>query len=165
MFTLKSSAFENNGLMPEKYTIDGGKVSPPLEWENPPADTKSFALVVLDLDVPEQLGGFFLHWAVYDIPGQVREFQEGQNPPGSSHLPNTYAHWRMPDFANYGPPWPPDSAHRYEFTLYALDIASLSLSPNTTYQAFIGAIRAFTIESATLIGVYGPAKTPMPTGE
>lgn len=61
MLTLKSSAFENNGVMPEKYTIDGEKVSPPLEWENAPAGTKSFALIMLDLDVPVELGGFFLH--------------------------------------------------------------------------------------------------------
>ena len=165
MFSLKSSAFENNGLMPEKYTIDGDKVSPPLQWENPPADTKSFALIMLDLDVPEQLGGFFLHWAVYNIPAQVRELQEGQNPVGASHLLNTYARYGMPDFAKYGPPWPADKAHRYEFTLYALNIASLNSSANATYQAFIGAVQAFTIESVTLIGVYGPAKTPMPTGE
>lgn len=164
MFNLKSSAFENNGLMPEKYTIDGDKVSPPLEWENPPADTKSFALIMLDLDVPEQLGGFFLHWAVYNIPGDVREFQEGQNPAGSSYLSNTYATYRMPDFANYGPPWPPDAAHRYEFTLYALNVTSLDLPGDVTYEALMEAVQAHAIESVKLIGIYGPARTPMPTG-
>lgn len=100
---------------------------------------------------------------MYNISADVREFQESENPAGSSYLPNTYATYGMPDFSNYGPPWPADAAHRYEFTLYALDATNLGLPAD--YEALMVAILAHTIESATLIGVYGPALTPMPTGK
>ena len=45
-FTLKSPAFENNSLIPEKHTCDGEDISPGLEWFNPPKGTKSFVLIV-----------------------------------------------------------------------------------------------------------------------
>jgi phosphatidylethanolamine-binding protein (PEBP) family uncharacterized protein len=56
-FTMTSSAFKNNAAIPEKYSFNamgctGQNVSPPLEWKNPPAGTKSFALMVHDPDAP-----------------------------------------------------------------------------------------------------------------
>ncbi len=42
---VKSTAFEENGLIPRKYTCDGADVSPPLRWLKPPAGTKSIALM------------------------------------------------------------------------------------------------------------------------
>src|SRR5437588_12962117 len=47
-FSLKSSAFGQGDRVPDKYTPDGGDLSPPLEWSDPPAGTKSFALIVDD---------------------------------------------------------------------------------------------------------------------
>ena len=44
----------------------GGNVSPALEWRNPPAGTRSFALLMHDPDAPGAQG--FWHWVVYDIP-------------------------------------------------------------------------------------------------
>ncbi|MBA7619776.1 hypothetical protein ES703_27117 [subsurface metagenome] len=79
---LKSSAFENNGVIPKKYTIDGDKVSPPLVWSDLTPETKSYALLMEDLDVPEAMGGVFIHWMVYDIPEGVRAFEEGKLPEG-----------------------------------------------------------------------------------
>src|SRR5947208_1796625 len=45
---LTSSAFAEGAAIPEKYTGDDANVSPPLQWDEPPAETKSFALICDD---------------------------------------------------------------------------------------------------------------------
>lgn len=166
---LKSPVFNDNGRIPEKYTIDGEAVSPPLYWVKPPLPTRSFALLMDDIDVPKELGGVFRHWMVYDIPGHMRELKDGASPDkmpaGAKELPNTYTQFGMPKYSHYGPPWPPTPDHRYVFTLFALKVVHLGLAPDATYEQFMEAVQANTIEAAKLTGVYGPAKTPLPTGE
>jgi len=66
-FTLSSSAFQANERIPKKYTGDGEDVSPPLQWKNPPAGTKSFALICDDPDAPRPEP--WVHWVIYNIPG------------------------------------------------------------------------------------------------
>ena len=58
---LISSAFEAYDLMPERYTCDGYNISPPLSWSDPPASTRSFALICTDPDAPR---GPWYHWAI-----------------------------------------------------------------------------------------------------
>jgi phosphatidylethanolamine-binding protein (PEBP) family uncharacterized protein len=52
---VKSPAFENNKLIPSKYTCDGKDVSPPLKIEGIPEKTKSLALIMEDPDAPSGL--------------------------------------------------------------------------------------------------------------
>ena len=49
---LKSSAFEEEGMIPVKYTCDGENVSLPLTWSPGPDGTKSYALISDDPDAP-----------------------------------------------------------------------------------------------------------------
>src|ERR1035437_1634497 len=74
LLTLTSPTFKDNDIWPSKYACadpgppprPGENVSPPLAWSNPPANTKSLALIMQDPD-----GGFGLgsvHWVAYDIP-------------------------------------------------------------------------------------------------
>ena len=53
----------------------GENKSPALEWKNPPAGTKSFALMVHDPDAPT--GSGFWHWVVYNIPADATSLPEG----------------------------------------------------------------------------------------
>ena len=166
---LESPAFADGGLIPEKYTIDGEKVSPPLEWSNVPDGAKSLALVMVDYDVPPEYGGKFIHWMVYDIPVGTREFADGASPSGylptgTKEFPNAYSAFGRPELTRYGPPWPP-AAHRYQFTLYALSVEQLVLPPDTNQDKFVEIVKANSIATSnTLIGIYGPAKLPLPTG-
>jgi len=68
----------------------------------------------------------------------------------------------MPFPPGYFGPWPPDTAHRYVFTLYALKVDSLDISPTADYSEFVRKVVPQTIASTTLIGIYGPAKNPLP---
>ena len=87
-----------------------------LQWSEPPAGTRSFALIVDDPDAP---GGTFRHWGAYDIPASARslggEFAQAVNDFGKP---------------GYGGPCPPrgHGPHRYRFKLLALDVDELNLS-------------------------------------
>ena len=52
--TVTSSAFKEGGMIPSKYTCDGDEISPPLDWSDVPAATKSLALISDDPDAPIQ---------------------------------------------------------------------------------------------------------------
>jgi Raf kinase inhibitor-like YbhB/YbcL family protein len=113
----------NQGAIPAKYTREGADVSPPLAWSDPPAGTKSFALVVDDPDAPDPAAPkrVWVHWVVYDLPAGTRELPENAArrslPPGSHAGTND---WQRP---GYGGPCPPIGRHRYFHKLYALDVA------------------------------------------
>jgi len=139
---LKSSDFENNGPIPSKFTCDGEDVSPQLSWEDVPDDAKSFALSVTDPDAP---GGEFIHWLVYNIPREVRSFEQASVPEGVKQVENDFGR------REYGGPCPPSGTHRYIFSLYALDTSE---PKGITKRSFFDTVGNRTIAKAQLIGVY-----------
>lgn len=72
--TLTSSAFEQGGAIPAKYTGEAEDVSPVLEWSDAPDGTRSFAIICHDPDAPLIKPGTygFVHWVLYGIPGEIR---------------------------------------------------------------------------------------------
>ena len=86
-FRLRSSAFEQGGEIPRRYTCEGEDVSPPLAWSDPPAGTRSFALIVVDPDVPDPKAPqrAWIHWIVYDLPADGQALDEGA---GAGALPH-----------------------------------------------------------------------------
>src|SRR5262249_31933516 len=101
--TLTSSAFQANQPIPQKYTCTGSDVSAPLTWTNPPAGTKSFALIVDDPDAPS---GTWVHWVLYDLPADAKDLGEGI--PARNQLDNGAKQGKN-DFGKigYGGPCPP----------------------------------------------------------
>jgi Raf kinase inhibitor-like YbhB/YbcL family protein len=71
---LISRAFKEGGMIPVKNTCQGEDVSPQLAWENLPSDTKTIAIICDDPDAP---GGDFVHWVIFNIPGNARTLDEG----------------------------------------------------------------------------------------
>jgi hypothetical protein len=149
-FELKSSAFQQDQSIPRKYTCDGPDVSVPLQWTNPPAGTKSFALIADDPDAPV---GTWVHWVLYDLPAETRELPEGL--PTQETLPNG-AKQGLNDFrrVGYGGPCPPPGpAHRYFFKLYALD-SQTNLKPRATKQQLLDAMKGHILAETQLVGRY-----------
>ena len=70
---ITSPAFAAGQPIPEKYTCDGLDVSPPLQWTNAPAGTKSFALIADDPDAPM---GTWVHWVLYNLPAGTTSLAE-----------------------------------------------------------------------------------------
>lgn len=103
-------------------------ISPELRWTDPPAGTKSFALTLYDPDAPT--GSGWWHWVIFNIDAKTRSLQENAGDPASGLAPFGSVQG-MTDFGKpgYGGACPPegDKPHRYIFTLYALDVATLPL--------------------------------------
>jgi ribose transport system ATP-binding protein len=169
-FTLRSPAFDDGGDIPDNY-VEASRISPPLAWEGAPEGVRSYALTMTDPDVPDELGfpRAFAHWLVADIPADVSELAENASgtpalPRGAREFASDFVTFRIPGYGRgYGGPWPPDDAHRYVFTLYALKTDRIELDDAADYVEFVRAVLPSTITTATLVGVYGPAKTPLPS--
>lgn len=150
-FELTGSVFKEGELIPNKYTCEGSDLSPPLRWNNPPAGTRSFVLIVDDPDAPV---GTWVHWVLYNIPIDVRGLAEGL--PALEALPND-ALQGLNDFKRigYGGPCPPPgSPHRYVFTLYALD-RDLNLKLRATKTQVLDAMKGHVLGEAHLTGRFG----------
>jgi Raf kinase inhibitor-like YbhB/YbcL family protein len=145
-FRLISSAFSNGAAIPELYTCEGENLNPELTWVEPPAGTASFALLVIDPDAMRAMGKKWKHWMIWGIPKTVNElsvatkyYPAGQNSSGN---------------IGYDGPCPPDGKHRYYFVLYALDVPILDLQRGASFNQFIKAVDAHTIEKTALVGTY-----------
>ncbi|HHL40245.1 MAG TPA: YbhB/YbcL family Raf kinase inhibitor-like protein [Deltaproteobacteria bacterium] len=151
-FSIESSAFDDGGQIPAVHTCEGADRSPELGWEDAPAGTRSFALIVEDPDAP---GGTFIHWVLYDLPAASKGLAAGLAKEPT--LPGG-ARQGMTGFGRIGyrGPCPPpgDGYHRYFFRLMALDVESLGLAPGASAKAVEEAARGHVIGEATLVGRY-----------
>lgn len=152
-FTLRSPAFADAAEIPTTYTCDGRDVSPPLAWDDPPAGTRAFALIVHDPDAPDPAAPRvdWVHWVLWDIPGEVRELPEDADhvglPPGTREGLND---WKR---TGWGGPCPPVGRHRYVFELYALD-APLGDPGGATRAQVERAMQGHVLDRAVLVGTY-----------
>ena len=144
-----STAFKDGGMMPGKYSLNGGNVSPPIAWNNVPEGTKSFALICDDPDAP---AGVWVHWVVYDIPASVKSLSEHQ--PKTAALPNG-AKQGTNDFPKlgYDGPAPPSGTHRYFFKVYALD-TEMNLQPGATKPQLLEAMEGHILAKGQIVGKF-----------
>ena len=152
-FSLTSEAFKNGETIPPRYTCDGENVSPPLAWSEPPAGTRRFALIADDPDAP---GGTFTHWLLYDIGRKARSMPEGIEtvPMPAYGLAGTQGS-NDGGGIGYGGPCPPEGpAHRYRFTLYALD-EDMFLDSGASKEELLSAMEGHVLAEAQLVGRYG----------
>lgn len=146
---ITSSAFEDGGLIPAKYTCDGADVSPPLQWDAVPEGTRSIALICDDPDAPM---GTWVHWVLFNLPSDAKELAE--NIPTEETLPNG-AKQGVNDFGRvgYGGPCPPGGTHRYFFKIYALD-TEVGLQAGADKRRLLKTMEGHILEQGQLIGKY-----------
>jgi len=146
---ITSSAFEDGGMIPPKYTCDGDDVSPPLQWDAVPEGTKSIALISDDPDAPM---GTWVHWVLFGLPPDTRQLPE--NVPPDETLPSG-AKQGTSDFGRigYGGPCPPSGTHRYFFKIYSLD-TEIDLPPGATKRQLLQTIEGHILAQGQLIGKY-----------
>jgi Raf kinase inhibitor-like YbhB/YbcL family protein len=138
------------------FGCTGKNISPELSWNNVPKGTKSFAISVYDPDAPT--GSGWWHWIVFNISKDVRSLKAGAGEISAKLLPQG-AVQNVIDygFAGFGGACPPqgDKAHRYIFTVYALDVEKFDLDGKQSAAIAGYYINAHTIEKASLIAYYG----------
>lgn len=147
-FSLHSPAFQDGAAIPDTYARDGLNRSPPLRWTDPPAETRSFMLVVEDPDAPQKV---FRHWAFHGLPPHQRELREGAGGDGVARPARN-------DFGalGYDGPEPPvgDRPHRYRFRLAALDVPQLDLPEGAPASAVVDAARRHILDETEITGLY-----------
>jgi Raf kinase inhibitor-like YbhB/YbcL family protein len=176
--TLHSSTFEDGGTLPLSMinTIptasgtnsctasgaNGGNQSPQLTWRHAPRETRSFAVVAYDVTAQ------FTHWQMYNIAPERTGLPENAGVSGS-----TLGTQNGNDFLQtaYSGPCPPTTlqplSHKYEFTVYALDIVLPTVpafgdfvpaGAEGLYQELIKAAqRGHVLASATISGNFSAA--------
>lgn len=160
LFTLSSPAFADNAVLPLKYAggtlcgkdSRGGNVSPPLAWINPPAGTKSFAVMMIDPDGRRGLGS--VHWLAYNIPASRTALQggEGGAPPPPDVTPGKNSRG-TPGYT--GPCGPPaDAQHHYVIDVLALDLAPGALPAGLDRDQLLQALAGHSLGPASLVVRY-----------
>ena len=149
-FAIRSPDFANAASIPKAFTCDGEDRSPALQWTDPPAGTKTFALIADDPDAPV---GTWVHWVIYNIPASAHALAGGverkeQLADGSRQGRNDF---RKTGYN--GPCPPPGKAHRYFFKLYALS-TELTLPPGASKGDVEKAMAAHTLARAEWMGRY-----------
>ena len=100
---ISTTSFADGGVIPARYAFSkvdpdnhvtlSDNVNPALTWSDVPEDTKSFALICHDRDVPSVGDDVnqedreipsdlarvdFFHWVVVDLPAELRSIEEGE---------------------------------------------------------------------------------------
>jgi len=146
---LTSSAFEQGGRIPARYTGEAENVSPALDWSGAPEAARSFAVVCHDPDAPLVSKGSYgyVHWVLYNIPASVTSLPEGAQGYTSG----------LSDFGTpgYGGPMPPNGhgTHHYYFWVFALN-EELNLEPGLTLWQLLEKIEPHTLGMNRLVGTY-----------
>ncbi len=131
----------------EGLNCNGKNIAPTIKWNDPPAKTKSFAITVYDPDMPT--GGGWWHFISYNIPRDVREFNANIITKGAINITNDSG------IKSYMGPCPPSGAiaHRYVYTVYALD-SELNLPPISTAGIATYMINRHKIAAASMVATY-----------
>jgi Raf kinase inhibitor-like YbhB/YbcL family protein len=193
---VRSDSFEHRKPIPAEFAMGapegfGGNRNPHLAWDDVPAGTQSFALLCIDPDAPtdgalvvdaatpipvEHPRGDFVHWAVADIPADVREIPAGSCSDGVSRHGkpagrdaggrrgfNDYTGWFAGDadmggdWFGYDGPYPPAHdlrVHRYFFRVFALDVPMLELPEKFAAGDVLHAMHGHVLGEAAIYGTY-----------
>src|SRR5215471_10532371 len=141
---ISSSAFQEGGTIPEKFSRNGQNENPELQIEGAPVEAKSLVLIVDDPDAPV---GLFTHWLVWNIDPKTTEVREGSVPQGGVQGTNDFPGHR------YDGPQPPSGTHRYYFKIFALD-KTLDLKPGAKRREVDAAMKGHVIAQGHLMGKY-----------
>jgi len=130
-FALTSTAFKEGADVPVVYRCTDQNVSPPLSWTPGPAATQSYAVMMV-----HAAADMSIHWALWDIPASVTTLPMGvdrvPNPTVPAGSKQAKPGIDGSTWSGYTGPCPGSANQKYEYAVYALDIATL---PGVTVQS------------------------------
>ena len=147
--TVKSHSFTDGAVLPDAQVYAKGNVSPPLKWSGAPEGTKSYAVTCYDPDAPT--GSGFWHWTVANIPADVTELAEGGPLPAGAVEGRT--DFGSPGFGGAAPP-AGHGPHRYIFTVFAVDVEKLDVTPDNSGAIFGFNLHFHTLAQASITATY-----------
>ena len=151
--TLESPAFGDGGDIPDRFTADGEKISPPLSWRGVPVDAESLVLIIEDPDAPSPEP--LVHLLAWDLPPDLTAVDEGLfKSPDHEGLDENLGRNSFLQTA-YLPPDPPTGhgPHLYAFQIFALD-RKLTFDHAPGRKAVVDAITCHVLAKGVLVGAY-----------
>lgn len=151
-FTLTSNDITDGGVLPDAQVKALGDKSPHLAWSGAPEGTKSYAITCYDPDAPT--GSGFWHWTAANIPADVTELATGASPkamPAGSVEGRT--DYGTAGFGGAAPP-PGHGPHRYIFTVFAVDVEKLDVTPDNSGAVFGFNLHFHTLAKAAITATY-----------
>lgn len=173
-----------DGVIEESYALckatkdgksePGLNKRPTIEWSGSPITAKSYAILVIDPDVPTDFSDAgkdgrvvrddakrqqFFHWALVDIPAGTLKISGGDAnaaPTVGKSLPGDLGSY-IPDPKNFGgpcPPWNDERVHHYHFTVLALDVETLKLPEKATAKDVLAAAGGHILARGERVGTY-----------
>ncbi|MET0294754.1 MAG: YbhB/YbcL family Raf kinase inhibitor-like protein [Phenylobacterium sp.] len=148
-----SSARSPDGRLADVHSGYHDNLSPPLAWSDVPG-ARAWALIVEDPDAPRETP--FVHWMIWNIPGQARALPAGIPPRDYPGTPQNAVQGRndMGQYGWFGPRPPPGhGVHHYHFQLFALDEA-IPLAPDTPLHELLNALKGHTLAQGEMVATY-----------
>ncbi len=148
--SVQSSAFQNNRMIPDKFSDYFEGVSPEISWSGVPTNAKSLVLIMEDPDASLKP---VTHWIMANIPATLTSLPENVMKiemtngamQGANHTGKI----------GYFGPKPPraDPPHKYHFQIFALD-TTLNLPSGFNRQALLDAMKNHVIAKGEIVGMY-----------
>jgi len=148
--SVRSSAFEAGGSIPQKFWRNQSNVNPPLAIDGVPDEAGSLALVVDDPDAVAVAGEIFVHWLVWNVPPDLTTIPENWEVSAALEGENDFGD------VGYGGPAPPDEPHTYRFKCFAVD-GTLDLAAGGKVEDLGPALSGRILARAQVAGTYPPS--------
>lgn len=148
---LYSSAFEDGGWIPARYTARSEDISPPFELVGLSLEAKTLAITLDDASHP--IFPNYNHWVIWNLPIQEtipEGIPHGETLGSFGGAVQGIAYGRN----RYKGPKPPlRSIHTYVFTIYVLD-CTIHLSSSSKKQALLNQMEGHILQQASISGKY-----------
>jgi Raf kinase inhibitor-like YbhB/YbcL family protein len=161
------------------HATTGPNRSPEIAWSKGPSGTRSYALIVVDPDVPVVFTNAdkegvtipasmqrrpFYHWLLVDIPPSITKLPEDAGSKDASAKPAGPSKFGVHGLNDFGdgrgaydgpcPPWNDAIVHHYHFEVYALSVAHLSLPSGFMGPDVVKAIQGHVLAQGEIVGRY-----------
>ncbi|EJL37099.1 Raf kinase inhibitor-like protein, YbhB/YbcL family [Caulobacter sp. AP07] len=153
---LTTTAANPGGRLADRHSAYHDNLSPPLAW-TPVEGAAAYAIIVEDPDAPRDRP--FIHWLIWNIPGETVSLPEGLPKEASLGLVGGATQGRNDSGAvGYFGPRPPvgHGVHHYHFQIFAL-AERLPFGPETQLSDLVNALKGDSLASADLIVTYEAA--------
>lgn len=157
---------------------NGGNMRPAIQWSQGPGGTQSYAIVVVDSDVPMNFDAAnkpgktipadmprrnYYHWVQADIPASVTNLAKGASGKVGPGVSGTNSAQGL-GYDGPCPPWNDERAHHYHFQVYALDVPSLDLKSGFTAEEAENAMQGHVLARGEVTGIYATNPKVKKTG-
>jgi Raf kinase inhibitor-like YbhB/YbcL family protein len=161
------------------HSAGGPNRSPEIAWSKGPSDTRSYAVIVVDPDVPASFATAdkegvsipagmkrrsWYHWVLVDIPPSITKLPEDAGSKNPSPKPAGPSKWGMEGLNDYGggrgaydgpcPPWNDTIVHHYHFQVYAVNVAHLTLPAGFMGPDAVKALQGHVLARGEIVGLY-----------